>query len=68
MTSDEKVLEGLTKWCLGSHIVSDGVGCSTVVNFDGSFPGLIVFEIYLGEVGGEFYSKGTNKTYVLFFY
>lgn len=29
-------------------IISGGVGCGIVMNFDGSFLGLIVFLIYLG--------------------
>ena len=31
-------------------IVSGGVGCGIVLNFGGSFLGLIVFLIYLGEI------------------
>lgn len=31
-------------------IISGGVGCGIVINFDGSFLGLIVFLIYLGGI------------------
>lgn len=36
-------------WGLGL-IVSGGVGCGIVLNFDGSFLGLMVFLIYLGGI------------------
>lgn len=37
-------------WGRGGLIISIGVGCGIVMNFDGSLLGLMVFLIYLGEM------------------